>query len=103
MRFEILQDGVKITKPVIQRDEKGQLRAIGQCFVKHNELDCYGWEHEDTLLILDKIDADPNDIPVNQYFCMNLNKQEDTGWVMEDQIMFELKGYFGDTYKIQKI
>lgn len=94
--FKKTEDGkveVHIHHPNIKRVD-GKIQYIGSCWVKGDSLDCYGWEDEDQLLIIDKIPAEPEDIPVDQYYVLNTCKQE-TGWVLKDQVTFELKSLIG--------
>lgn len=91
-----------IIQPNIQYTEKGKLKALGGCWVNGDQLECYGWDNEDMLWIFNKVDADPEGIPVVQYYCFNPLKN-DYGWVTEDQVKFEMDSLFGEPYRVKKV
>jgi hypothetical protein len=93
---------VRVVKPNIQRNEEGKVIGLGSCYVDGDKLDCYNWENEDTLLIFDKIDASEEALPVKQYYCFNVNKNEN-GWVTRDQVKFELESLFGEPYRLKEV
>ncbi|MFB5758962.1 hypothetical protein [Paenibacillus medicaginis] len=81
---------VQFLKPRIEYDEKGKLKIEGICWISGDNLDCYEWEDEDMLWILDTIPASEDSIPVDQYYCFNVN-QNDCDWVTKDQVKFSLE------------
>ncbi|MBE7896113.1 hypothetical protein G7L40_20580 [Paenibacillus polymyxa] len=90
MFAEIEKNRVSIYEPNIRYNEKNELILDGICWVKDDQLDCYNWENEDMLWILDTIPASDNDIPEDRYYCHNVN-QNATGWVLHHQVNFNLE------------
>lgn len=101
MQFEISKNGVKVIWPDIQYVD-GKLKVLGSCWVKGPWLECYGWEDEEQLLILDKIPADPEGIPEKQYYVWNPYRN-DFGWVLRSQITFALDSLFGEPYRVPEV
>lgn len=101
MRVEVSKEGAKVIKPNIQYIN-GKLKILGTCWVKGDWLECYGWEDEDQLFILDKIPADPNGIPEDQYFVSNPYRN-DSGWVLRNQITFKLSSLIGEPYRVREV
>lgn len=89
MKAEISETGVSIYQPKIKKNTEGKLMVDGICWVKGDSLNCYDWENEDMLWILDTIPASDDDLPVDQYYCHNVLKDEG-GWVVKDQVKFTL-------------
>ncbi|MNW65964.1 hypothetical protein D3C74_443910 [compost metagenome] len=77
MFVEIEKNRVSIYEPNIRYNEKNELILDGICWVKDDQLDCYNWENEDMLWILDTIPA--SDDYGDRYYCHNVN-QNATGW-----------------------
>ncbi|PYE51486.1 hypothetical protein HUB98_05685 [Paenibacillus barcinonensis] len=90
MLTEISEKGVSFYKPNIRHNEENKLVLDGICWVKDDQLDCYNWEEEDMLWILDTKPASDDYLPVDLYFCHNVN-QNATGWVTQDQVKFSLE------------
>jgi hypothetical protein len=101
MQVHVSKKGIEVVKPNIEY-VNGKPKVLGSCWVKGSSLDCYGWEDEEQLLILDKIPGDPDKIPEDQYFVWNPYRNE-YGWVLKHQITFELSSLFGEPYKVSEI
>lgn len=101
MPVVISKDGVKVIKPNIKYIN-GKVKILGTCWVKGDWLECYGWEDEEQLFILDKIPASEETIPEDQYYVWNSCKS-DFGWVLRSQITFELSSLFGEPYRVREV
>lgn len=74
--------------PIIKYNLNGELILDGVCWVDKDWLECYEWENEDMLWILDTIPMSDK-FPENQYYCYNINKCS-LGWTANHQVKFEL-------------
>lgn len=102
MQVILSKQGVKVIKPTLQY-ENGKLKILGTCWVKGDALECYGWEDEEQLLILDKIPASPETLPEDQYYVLNPFRDNDSGWVLRSQITFELSSLLGEPYRVREV
>jgi hypothetical protein len=85
---------VSVPRPEVKY-ENGKAKALGHCWVKDDQLECYGWTEETMLIILDKLPASDDHIPEDSYYCWNIY-EDSYGWALANQITFELESLIGD-------
>ena len=98
---EIIRVGsVEILQPVVEYDEDGRPKVLGVCAVANSQLECYDWDYEDLLLILDIRKPDTT-VPLYQFYCVNITKDSSSGWANEDQVKFTLSSQLDADYPLQ--